>query len=1216
MLLVSGDISLSHIVLQKDDANVYDRFVQGWKINDYYVPGGTYLLEFMLDACRRQRLPESSDAEGDHYFVRGPFRRRWVAPHFPKGVIDIRSFPMDTTTVRLYKGNGNDPGASYDAYRVKEGLGLRKGDYVSKVERLAAQRPIDFDEDLWKYYRPGKDDNLGYLIHTERASLAGNRAYVHVLNLEFADFGTDGQACAANKVDPPSGDRDHIGTSAGITDIEGWIASEKNFIPDHLAYVVKVKNRSAWTGMRDPKEREIRESLCSFLCQPILADGSAKGHRRDRTIVVVSADELRQGNVYISNHLSWERTIQSATLEMKTVETQVSKFLNSPEILQKFASQPGYATLRAGEEVVLHDTDSGVCSNRFEGQLHPRELLWQATKNFAYGFLILPKHLVITFACDGAIYLETNWALKFVKGDPAGNPKDRLRFEWRPKAAYLALEPTVTEGSHFDRYPGRMRGFDTVVTTALAHYAMESCLRALRNPGAIDAKTDLCCSVRNGLKFGLKAGRFMQSHGYDIFDSKAWSEIRKSVVGELPSKKKPTFTIQEAGQKMNLYRERLFPFRLAHEFVTRQVAELSQWAMPPVEGRPAVPDGIPVMPFDAVTSVIVHHSIKRFDSAGLITEEGTTEVADRLNVFRGRQETEWRNCGFIQDMILADSSTLSELISDGVDDWDPKMLQAWKRAGYGSFDRRWWSLAQASIGDALADCFTFPPVRWPAPIDRPHPAAPVPTDPRAVELMIFEPLPDDLRRARNKSLILAYAVLNFGMDVLHPRKAEDVTTNLCKVLFCAIDADGSIDAYCNRIPRREAIRTRVNDVLRALVPTGIDPEVIRGVETCFNDKYAYIGDPEKAQEALETIHRNLRKSPKHAVNQWMGLFPLVKIGALQSIERREVESYRVLEEIMREYIKRIEDVRPLNIGVFGPAGSGKSFAVREIAKSVLGDPDKLAVLVFNLSQFRGPEDLVDAFEEIQDAGIQGRLPIVFWDEYDSQHDGPLGWLSYFLGPMNDGLYFRKERSRKLPKCIFVFAGSMFDEFTDMHRLDYELRSEMARRNEGGERQTNQDPHEKQLADDGREVLFGRFTIKDWAAAKGPDFKSRLTGCLDVLGVNALRTPDPLLRPRFDRYGHFIRRALTLRNLLKQIQPELFDAEGKLRIPPNVSRGFIEIEQYFHGNRSIEQILRMCDFGDAKVFEYACLPSASQFLIHANPSDWEILAETMRMRPGR
>ena len=121
-----------------------------------------------------------------------------------------------------------------------------------------------------------------------------------------------------------------------------------------------------------------------------------------------------------------------------------------------------------------------------------------------------------------------------------------------------------------------------------------------------------------------------------------------------------------------------------------------------------------------------------------------------------------------------------------------------------------------------------------------------------------------------------------------------------------------------------------------------------------------------------------------------------------SADRSEIEGVRSMRNAIQAYLGKKDETKPLSIAVFGPPGSGKSYVVREIGKT-LRIKDHLT---FNLSQFNEPSELVKAFHEARDRLLKGgRPPLVFWDEFDSPYKGELGWLRFFLSPMQDGEFF-------------------------------------------------------------------------------------------------------------------------------------------------------------------------------------------------------------------
>lgn len=115
--------------------------------------------------------------------------------------------------------------------------------------------------------------------------------------------------------------------------------------------------------------------------------------------------------------------------------------------------------------------------------------------------------------------------------------------------------------------------------------------------------------------------------------------------------------------------------------------------------------------------------------------------------------------------------------------------------------------------------------------------------------------------------------------------------------------------------------------------------------------------------------------------------PILTIGKLITADRFEIEGFMDIKSLIKEYAVVDKPSRPLCLAVFGKPGSGKSFGITEIAENVL--PKQIKRLEFNVSQFNNVHDLNVAFHQVRDVVLSGQIPLVFFDEFDSDD---LKWL--------------------------------------------------------------------------------------------------------------------------------------------------------------------------------------------------------------------------------
>lgn len=267
----------------------------------------------------------------------------------------------------------------------------------------------------------------------------------------------------------------------------------------------------------------------------------------------------------------------------------------------------------------------------------------------------------------------------------------------------------------------------------------------------------------------------------------------------------------------------------------------------------------------------------------------------------------------------------------------------------------------------------------------------------------------------------------------------------------------------------------------------------------------------------------------------LGSLPHLSIGDLMSVDRTEIVDLRILRRLICDYRDRDakQCKKPLSIGIFGPPGSGKSFAVKQIATTLMG---KEGWLEFNLAQFKeGTDDLIGAFHQIRDRALRGQTPVAFFDEFDSRD---YEWLQYLLAPMQDGAFQEGQITHPIGKCIFIYAGGTGETFETFG------------------------PHKSKHDE------YMKFKM-----AKGPDFKSRLDGILDLLGPNQrmILTDEegrPLKEPFKDTCDIFypVRRAFIMRGEL-DCRPS-----DRLDIDPGILQALLRVEDYYHGARSLSKIL--------------------------------------------
>jgi hypothetical protein len=326
----------------------------------------------------------------------------------------------------------------------------------------------------------------------------------------------------------------------------------------------------------------------------------------------------------------------------------------------------------------------------------------------------------------------------------------------------------------------------------------------------------------------------------------------------------------------------------------------------------------------------------------------------------------------------------------------------------------------------------------------------------------------------------------------------------------------------------------------------------------------------------------------HILKRKTGLIntPQYSVNHFFTVDRKEIEGLRNIKQLLLAYDRDKGDNKPLSIAVFGSPGSGKSFVVKQLEKGI--HIPYTSFLEFNLSQFSNPEDIIGALHQVRDEVLNGNLPFVFWDEFDSKE---YMWLQYLLAPMQDGKFQEGQITHSIGRCVFIFAGGTSYDF---HHFGHA------------------EPMKPVFSDDADIEVYklkvAEYNEKyrkyeNFKLKKGPDFKSRLSGHLNIMGPNQEYAYNEKTEkwdiPNDSDVYYPIRRAILFNALSG------FDA-SKNEVDHSLLNAIIKVSKYKHGARSFEKIIKsIFQDSDGKMLR-SNLPPDTLLAAHVDKLEFENL----------
>lgn len=334
--------------------------------------------------------------------------------------------------------------------------------------------------------------------------------------------------------------------------------------------------------------------------------------------------------------------------------------------------------------------------------------------------------------------------------------------------------------------------------------------------------------------------------------------------------------------------------------------------------------------------------------------------------------------------------------------------------------------------------------------------------------------------------------------------------------------------------------------------------------------------------------------------------PVCSFGDIRTVDVREIEDFRTIANLLQAYLSTPSQSKPLGIAVFGSPGTGKSFAVKNIVKTLpkkINELTKDNRLECNLTALGDPEGLAHYFQLARNSVLRGKIPMLFFDEFDcTVGSSRFFWLKHFLAPLQDGEFRSGQIVHPIGRVIFVFAGSVCDTFAKFAK-EMEDNKNAAEKNKTAVKKHKRD---KTAPENAKQPIVVEPNFK------GVDFLSRLHGHIDVVDFTPKENKPFYYTRKGDKEqilidpSYLMRRAFVLRSLLEQYLGQIFThgSPREAKIDTKIVNALLATKTFRHGVRSMESILRMSYLEGGNRFEISHLPPNKQLEMHVDTKNFD------------